>query len=118
MNEPTILNWITAISAVITPILLVILSFVFARISRTQERIQNLQEKLQTDRIAVYNSILEPYIIIATPDAILQKQKKYQHSNKSSGELAGEMILTTEYKQTEFKLLLIGSDQASSIRSG
>jgi hypothetical protein len=110
MNAPTVLDWITGISAIITPILLVVLSFVFARISRTQERIQNLQEKLQTDRIAVYNSILEPYIVIATPDAVLQKQKKYQHSNKGSADIASEIITTTEYKQAEFKLLLIGSD--------
>lgn len=112
MNEPTILDWITAVSSVVTPILLVVLSFVFAKISRTQERIQNLQEKLQADRIAVYNSILEPYIVMAVPDDILHKQKKYQRSDKGSGDIAAEIISTTEYKQAEFKLLLIGSDSA------
>jgi hypothetical protein len=110
MAEPTVFDWVTTISSIVTPLMLLILSYLFTKISKTQENIQNLQEKLHADRIAIYNAILEPYIIIATPDAILKKQKKYQHLNKGSGDIAAEIITTPEYKQSEFKLFMIGSD--------
>ena len=110
MEEPTVFDWVTTISSIVTPLMLLILSYLFSKISKTQESIQNLQEKLHADRIAIYNAILEPYIIIATPEHILKKQKKYQSLNKSSGEIAAEIVATTEYKQYEFKLFMIGSD--------
>ena len=73
MEEPTVFDWVTTISSIVTPLMLLILSYLFTKISKTQENIQNLQEKLHADRIAIYNAILEPYIIIATPEHILKK---------------------------------------------
>ena len=46
---------------------------------------------------------------MSTPEELLHKHKEYK--GLSSGEAAGRIISTTEFKKVEFKLFLIGSDQ-------
>ncbi|HEC35298.1 MAG TPA: hypothetical protein ENI39_02045 [Anaerolineae bacterium] len=109
MQERTVLDWITVISSLATPILVLVLSAIFASIGRRQEKLYELQQKLQDDRIRVYDSILEPYIVMATPEEVLHKQERYRE--KTSGDAASEIITTPEYKQAEFRLFLMGSDE-------
>jgi hypothetical protein len=106
--EANYLQWISAIGAIVTPLVLAIVGAILTRVATRQEKVFELQAKLQDDRIAIYNKILEPYIIATIPPEIFAKDKKYH--GKNSGEIATELILNPEYKQAEFKLLMIGSD--------
>ncbi|MGD8455888.1 MAG: hypothetical protein PVF83_05850 [Anaerolineales bacterium] len=108
MNNSNTLQWISAIGSIITPILIAIVGAVLARVASRQEKVLEMQAKLQDDRIAIYNTILEPYIIALTPEGLLNKNKRFR--GKAPGDAASEIITTTEYKNAEFKLLLIGSD--------
>ncbi len=56
----------------------------------------------------VYNSILEPFIIIFTSEQAFANDRKYK--GKSRQEVANEIMLSLEYKQTAFKLALMGDD--------
>ena len=75
--EANYLQWISAIGAIITPIVLVIVGAILTRVATRQEKVLELQAKLQDDRIAIYNRILEPYIIVTIPAEIFARDKKY-----------------------------------------
>jgi hypothetical protein len=107
-NTAIVLSWISAIGAITTPFLLIVVSAILANVSKKQEKVYELQAKLQDDRLRIYNSLLEPFIIAATPEALLSNDKRFK--GMSPGDAAGKILSTTEYKQLEFKLLLIGSD--------
>ena len=69
-------------------------------------------KSLKTDcartRISIYNALLEPFIIFFTSDAAWQSDPK--NKNKNRGEIFSRMLLSLEYRQTAFRLSLIGSD--------
>jgi hypothetical protein len=108
MNSTSLLTWIQIISAIVSPLVVLILGARFANSAKRQEKLYEMQVQLQDDRIQVYNSILEPFIIMSTPDAILQKEKKYH--GKTPAVAAGEILSTKEWKIAETKLFLMGTD--------
>ena len=113
MVEPTsqsiTLQWISAIGSIVTPVLILILGAILTRATSHQEKILEIQAKLQDDRIEIYNTILEPYIIATMPKHLVDKEPKY--GGKDPGIIAGEIIASPKFKNAEFKLLLIGSDE-------
>jgi hypothetical protein len=109
MDTSSILQWISAIGSIVTPILIVIIGAMLSRNASKQEKIIELQLKLQDDRTILYSKILEPFIIAATPKILLAKDKRF--SGKDSGEAASTLIMKPEYKLAEFKLLFWGSDE-------
>lgn len=108
MEEPTWLEYITAIGSITTPILVLGLSAIGWRIKVGVERRIELENKLREDRINIYNQILEPFIILLTSDAAWAQDKK--NRNKDKNELAISTMLTLEYRRLGFKLSLMGSD--------
>lgn len=108
MNTPTPLDYVTAIGAITTPILVLILTGVGWAIRNRYEKIRDLEEKLRDDRIAIYNEILEPFIILLTKDEGVKLEKGYR--NKTKEEIASEKIISLKYRQTAFKMALMGSD--------
>ena len=60
-NEPNWLDYVTAISAVATPLLVLALSALGWRLVA-------LDDKPREDRIAIYNAIFEPFIIPFSSD--------------------------------------------------
>jgi len=118
-NKPSTLAWVTAIGAITTPILVLLLTgvgwFVGHRIQTASkqreeegERIRQLEERLREDRIEIYNKILEPFIILLTKDEAIEKAKKYQ--GKTKADIASGIILSIDYRTTAFKQVLMGSD--------
>src|SRR5690606_9995416 len=98
-----------------TPILILALTgvgwTVKNRIERSRDREdywRGLEEKLRDDRIEVYNIILEPFIILFMKDEAFALSKEYR--NKDKGQVASEKLLSLEYRQAGFKLMLFGSD--------
>lgn len=120
MSSPTTLDYITAIGAIATPIMVLLLSgigwylghqFEKARTKEDHLRRQadELEEKLRDYRTEIYNQILEPFIILFTKDEGLPKDKEYK--GKSHADASSAKIISLEYKQAAFKLLLLGSDE-------
>lgn len=114
MNQATTADWITAIAALITPILVSILTGIGWMIqkrleqARTQQKQQyEQQEKLHADRLKIYDQILEPFIILFTKDEAFEDKRFKQ---KTKMEIVQGKMLSLEYKQASFKLCLFADD--------
>ncbi|MCY4186267.1 MAG: hypothetical protein OXD45_13275 [Rhodobacteraceae bacterium] len=55
---------VTSVGSIATPILVLWFGFAFTRKQKEIDRKIKLEEQLRDDRIEIYNSILEPYIIL------------------------------------------------------
>ena len=108
MEDKTWLDYLTAIGAVATPLVVIFLSAVGWKYKSSIERKNELNNKLRDDRIEIYNSILEPFIIILLPDAVWEADKK--NKNKDKTDVAVGKMLTLDYRKQGFKLSLMGSD--------
>ena len=115
MDETSLIELITAIGTVATPILILLLTamgwMIRNRLEQIREREEywrGLEEKLRDDRIDVYNTILDPFVVTLTKDEELAKEKSFR--NKSKDQIIGEKMLTLGYKRASFKLVLMGSD--------
>jgi hypothetical protein len=111
--EPTWVHYATAIGAILTPIAVAVLGATFAAISwrfRTRlERAHSLEDQLRSERVEIYNDILEPFIILLTTEVAWQSNPK--HRKRPKDEVAGEILLSVEYRKRAFQLSLIGSDE-------
>jgi hypothetical protein len=103
-----LLNYITAIGSMATPILVLILTGVGWTIRKRVERAYKMEEKLRDDRIDVYNKILEPFIISLAPSEAFKNTEEYE--GKPKNEIVVKKITSLDYKQNAFKLALMGSD--------
>jgi len=115
-SAPTILQIMTALGSVATPVLLAVFSAIGWAIKRkieatqrAEERARRLEEELREDRLKVYNQVLEPFIIIFTKDEGIAAEKAYKGKKKET--LAQEKILSVSYRQAVFKLSLFASDE-------
>lgn len=115
MDPKTIIELIGAIGNIATPILILALTGVGwtikNRIERAREREdywRGLEEKLRDDRIEVYNTILEPFIVILVKDEGIANLKEYR--NKTKEQVASDIMLSLKYRQASFRLALFGSD--------
>lgn len=72
------------------------------------ERRVALEDKLREGRVAIYNEILEPFILLLMTDAAWQADPKNRNVDRSA--LATQKLLSLEYRQQGFRLSLIGSD--------
>jgi hypothetical protein len=122
--ETTWISYVTAISSIVTPFLILILagigwlirsSIEVERQKETKEieRIKELEDKLRDDRIEIYNALLEPFFILFTTDAVFSQDPKYK--GKKKDELSIGKMLTVDYRKVGFKLSLLADD--SVVRS-
>jgi hypothetical protein len=115
-SAPTLLDVISALGSIATPILLAVFSAVgwaikrkVERSQRAEERARKLEEELREDRLKVYNEVLEPFIIIFTKDEGIAAEKRYKGKKKE--QLAQEKILSVSHRQAVFKLSLFAPDE-------
>ncbi len=108
MTKGSWLEYLSAIGSVATPILVLTLTGVGWKYRQSMERKIKIEEKLRDDRIEIYNKILEPFILILMSDAAWESDKKNKAKDKNA--IATSQILSLDYRQTSFKLALIGSD--------
>lgn len=109
MQEKHWIDYVVAVGAVATPVLVLLLTGVGWRLRRSFERQHELEDKLREKRIEIYNQILEPFIILLTSDLAWQHDK--QNKGKDKDEIALAKLLSLEYRRHAFKLALIGSDE-------
>jgi hypothetical protein len=131
MNPPSIIDYLTAIGAIATPILVLLLTgigwSIRHRLEKAREReskeieearrreeklrdeARELEEKLREYRTDIYDEILEPFVILFTKDEGLPKGKDFR--GKTNADVAVAKALSLEYRQAAFKFLLVGSDK-------
>lgn len=114
-----LLDYVTAIGTVATPVLVLILTGIGWHIKNRLEtvrenenkkldRIKELEDKLRQDRIEIYNALLEPFFVLFTTDDVFSKDPKYKGKKKEEHSI-GKM-LTVDYRKVGFKLSLIADD--------
>ena len=108
MVEKHWLDYLTAIGAVATPILVLVLTAIGWKLRQSVERERQLEDKLREDRINTYNQILEPFIILFMTEAAWSMDKA--NKGKDKGEIATGKMLSLEYRKDAFKLSLVGAD--------
>lgn len=106
---PTLLDWLSAFGSIATPILVLLLTVIVGFYQRRIDKFRELEDKLRGDRISIYNDILEPFILIFSSDQGLPKEPEFKGKTKT--EVAQAKMLSLRYKQTAFKLALMGSDE-------
>ena len=99
------LDYVTAIGAIATPIFVLVITAVGWRLRKTVERKAELENQLREDRVAIYNDILEPFIILLMSDAAWEHSK--QNKGKNKNEIATGKMLSLEYKKLAFQLSLV-----------
>lgn len=109
MEEKTWLDYLTAVGSVATPILVLLLSAIGWRLRQRLERRVALEEKLRSDRVAIYNEILEPFIILLMSQAAWESDSKNRSRDKDA--IASQKLLSLDYRQKGFRLSLMGSDE-------
>jgi len=108
MNEPSWIEYITAIGSIATPILVGVIGVLGWKFRAEYERRVNLETLLRTDRVQIYNTILEPFIIMFMADAAWQADAK--NKNKDKFQVGMQKALSLDYRRTAFQLALLGSD--------
>jgi len=108
MDERSWLDYATAIGAIATPILVAVLGAVGWRLRTRLERQAELEDQLRSDRVEIYNEILEPFIILLTTDAAWQADPKSRKRDKN--QVAQEIMLSVAYRKKAFQMSLVGSD--------
>lgn len=117
--EKDLLDTISAIATLITPILIVVLGGIGwliqnrmqsaqAKQSSQAARIAELEDRLREDRITTYNALLEPFFLLFTSEAAFALDPKFK--NKKKDEIAVARMLSVEYRQVGFKLSLVAND--------
>lgn len=113
------LDYLTGIGAIVTPLLVLILTGLGWHIKsklessrentdRAADRVRELEDKLREDRIETYNLLLEPFFVVFTTDAIFAQDPKFKGKRKD--QLGIGKMLTVEYRKVGFKLALVGDD--------
>lgn len=113
------LDYTTAIGAAVTPVLVLLLTGVGWHIktkleatrqrdAKALDRIKELEDKLRSDRVEIYNALLEPFFVLLTTDAVFASDPKYKGKNKD--QLSIGRMLTVEYRKVGYKLSLIADD--------
>ena len=106
------------IAQIFTPIILLVASGIgwlvkrdFEKAQRREERIRELEEKLRDERIEIYNTIVEPYIILLTKDEKIAKRPEYKsYKCNTREELIAAILTSVKYRKASFKLVFYGSD--------
>ncbi len=106
--DPTWLDYLSAIGAITTPILVLGLTAMGWKIRHGLERRFDLDAKLREDRITAYNEILEPFIILLMSDPAWKADPK--NKGKDKNQLAMQTMLSLAYRRHAFKLSLVGAD--------
>lgn len=125
---PTTTDLITVGGVIATPIFLIVLSgigwVIKGRIEATQEaeaesrrRAEKLDEELRSDRLQIYNDILEPFIIALSKDGTSREtrtQRKgtgsFRKGEMSKEQRVSEIMHSVEYRQAGFRLSLFAND--------
>jgi hypothetical protein len=104
----TWLDYVTAIGAIATPIVVLALTGAGWRFRTKMERQAVLEDKLREDRIGTYNAILKPFIILLMSEKAWESDP--ENEGKDKNDVASRILLSLDYREQGFRLSLVGSD--------
>jgi hypothetical protein len=107
-DAPQWLAYVTAAGAIATPMFVALLGGLGWRIRNRIERQIELERKLRDERIAVYNALLEPYIIFFMSDDAWKADPR--NKGKDKAEFGARALLSIDYKRNAFRLAVFASD--------
>jgi hypothetical protein len=113
MASTTWVDYVTAVGAIATPIIVLMLAAVGWAVRTQMERRYSLEDKLREDRIGTYNQILEPFTILLMTDEAWRADPANKNRDKNT--IAMQKMLSLSYRSQGFKLSLVGPD--SVVRS-
>lgn len=107
-NHTVFIDYLVKISTIITPLFIIILSGIGWKLKNSIERKNALEQKLREDRVKIYNEVVQPYIYMFSSEAIKSERKDLK--GKTISEEGLRKLLTVEYRESSFRMLLFGSD--------
>ena len=118
--EKELIDFIKAVSAILTPLLLAVLGGLGwvikqkiessqTKVDSQRARILELEDKLREDRVETYNALLEPFFILFTNEVAFSQDKQYKGKDKN--DIAIAKMLSAEYRRVGFKLSLVANDE-------
>lgn len=87
-----------------TPVMLALFSFFAWRYKQAMQRRDKKEERLNEELFKLYDTVLEPYLLLMGNDEVWEANKKYRKRSKK--DVATSLVLKPEYQQAVFKLTL------------
>ena len=121
-SSTSVLDILTAIGSLVTPILIVVVSSAFLVIQRRIEagqkreealhqRALRLEEQIREERVDIYLDVLEPFVLMFAKDT--STGGRPSRRKVTSQQTAEEKLLSPEYRKAVFNLLLFASDDVA-----
>ena len=104
------LDNVASLAAILTPLLLLFFGQRFQRASKREEYWREREDQLRDDRIAIYDEILLPFVMILSKGA-LPDEKRFRGVKKEDAPIM--LITSAEYRKASFKLMLMSSDSVA-----
>ena len=107
-------DWITAIGVILTPLAVAFFGYRWSQQSQAAERQSAIDRQMQADRIAVYQELLKPFIVMFMNDIVWKNEqtRNKSYKNKTKEQVAEDLMLSENWTSTSFRFTLIGSDAA------
>lgn len=107
-------DWITAIGVILTPLAVAIFGYRWSRQSQAAERQAAIDRQMQADRIAVYQELLKPFMVMFMNDIVWKNEqtRNKNYKNKTKEQVVQDLMWSENWIATSFRFTLIGSDAA------
>ncbi len=102
------LEYITALGAIATPITVAALTIYFNNKQKNIEKRNVIEEKLRTERLEIYNTIIEPINIFLMPEVVWNSDSK--NKGKIKNDVATQKLQSSAYRNAAIQLTLLADD--------
>ena len=109
MTEPQSIDWVDLLATLATPLVIAILGWVFLARQKKNELQAARYDSLRIERLEVYQTILEPFVIAFIADAVWDSDPNRRGKTKES--LMIEKIHSSEFRRAAFQMSFVGTDQ-------
>jgi hypothetical protein len=108
LEEQSWLSYLTTFGAIVTPIFVLVLAAAVWKLRQSIDLRLEQENRMAEDRFNTYNIILEPFALLLMTQAAWEREG--QNRGKSKSEMAVAKLLSSDYRNTAFKLSLIAND--------
>ena len=109
MTEPQSIDWVDLLATLATPLVIAILGWLFLARQKKNELQAARYDSLRIERLEVYQTILEPFVIAFIADAVWDSDPNRRGKTKES--LMIEKIHSSEFRRAAFQMSFVGTDQ-------
>lgn len=114
MALSTLQQWLLVAGTVATPIVVILMGYVFHRQNKTAEHRAAIEGRVHDDRLSVYQAVLKPFsLMFMSEDAwkrIAAENRAYKRKSRET--VMAEMFVSEEWIAQTLRFSLIGSDEA------